>query len=178
VPAEPTPPPTWPSGAPGSPSGPNATGLERARQWALAEHWTRALDNSIRVPGTRLRFGWDAVIGLIPGVGDVAGLGLSLLVIVRGVLLGVGRWTTARLVVIALVDASIGTIPIAGEAFDFVYKANERNLRTIARHGVDPVATERQSRRIVLSTLAAVAITAVIALVVIVAAVVWLADRL
>jgi hypothetical protein len=156
----------------GPPAGPTA--LERARRWAEAEHWARALDSSIRIPGTRARVGWDAVIGLVPGIGDAAGLGLSVLVITRGALLGAQRWTISRMVLVALLDAAVGTIPIAGGLFDFVFKANERNLRTVTRHGADPAGVEAESRRIVVVTLVLLATVGTLAVAGLVALAIWL----
>jgi hypothetical protein len=147
---------------------------ERARRWAEAERWARTLDSSIRVPGTRARVGWDAIIGLVPGVGDAVGLGLSLLVITRGALLGARRWTIARMALVALLDAAVGTIPVAGSLFDFAFKANERNLRTIARRGADPDAVEAESRRIVLVSLALAVVLGALIVIGLISLVVWL----
>lgn len=123
---------------------------ERRSRRAAAGSWTRWLDSSIPVPGTTRRVGWDGVIGLIPGVGDVAGFALALAVVSRGALLGVRGWTLARLVVVALADAALGAIPLVGVALDLVFKANERNLRAIDRYAVAPEEVEAQSRGIVL----------------------------
>lgn len=125
-------------------------GPVRRRAWRLAAgEWTRWLDSSIPVPGTGRRVGWDGVIGLIPGVGDIAGFALAMAVVSRGALLGVRGWTLARLVVVALADAAVGAIPFVGVVLDLVFKANERNLAAIDRYAVDPDAVEAQSRRIV-----------------------------
>jgi hypothetical protein len=114
------------------------------------------------------------VIGMIPGIGDAVGFGLSVLVITRGVLLGAQRWTVSRMVLVALLDAAVGTVPIAGGLFDFVFKANERNLRTVARHGADPGAVEAESRRIVLVALVLLATVGTVVVVGLVAVAVWL----
>mgnify|MGYP000882985180 CR=1 FL=1 len=124
---------------------------ERSRRWAEALRWTRWLDSSIPIPGTRRRVGWDGVVGLVPGVGDAAGFAFSLAVVTRGALLGVRGWTLARLVVVALADAAIGAIPFLGAVADFAFKANERNLRAIERYAGEPAAVDVESRRIVLT---------------------------
>lgn len=121
-----------------------------AAKWREAWDLARLLDSGIRVPGTSRRIGWDGLIGLVPGVGDVAGLTIALVVIGRGVKLGAGAWTVARMVVVALVDGGVGALPVGGWLFDFAFKANERNLRTVARHHLDPTGVEAESRRIVL----------------------------
>jgi hypothetical protein len=131
----------------------------------------------MRIPLTRARVGWDAIIGMVPVVGDIAGLGLSMLVITRGVLLGARRWTVARMVLIAAVDAAVGLIPFVGGLFDFVYKANERNLRTIERHRAEGTGIESESRRVVLVSLVLLATMGTLAVLGLVALVVWLARQ-
>ena len=125
--------------------------LERRERRAEALRWTRWLDSSIPVPGTSRRGGWDGVVGLVPGVGDAAGLALSMAVVTRGALLGVRGWTLARLVVVALADAAIGAVPFLGAVLDFVFKANERNLRAIDRYELEREAVEAESRNIVVA---------------------------
>ncbi|MEZ5236501.1 MAG: DUF4112 domain-containing protein [Acidimicrobiia bacterium] len=125
--------------------------LERRERRAEALRWTRWLDSSIPVPGTSRRVGWDGVVGLVPGVGDAAGLALSMAVVTRGALLGVRGWTLARLVVVALADAAIGAVPFLGAVLDFVFKANERNLRAIDRYELEREAVEAESRNIVVA---------------------------
>ena len=150
---------------------------QRARWWAEAERWSRRLDSAVRIPGTERRVGLDGVVGFIPVVGDAAGLALAAIVITRGVLLGARGWTVARMVLVAGIDAIVGLIPLAGGVFDFVFKANERNLRTIERHALDRDRTERESRRVVLVTLAATAVAAFALVVLTVTAIAWLVQR-
>lgn len=86
------------------------------------------LDNRFRIPGTEIRFGLDGIIGLVPYVGDVAGF------IVSGVLMrimikrGAGPILMLRMMGNFAFDAIMGVIPVAGDLFDFGYKANRRNV--------------------------------------------------
>jgi hypothetical protein len=101
------------------------------RSRALAEVDTLAwlLDNSIPVPllGGR-RFGADAIIGLVPGVGDLVSAGLGLYVVWRASRMGLPRIAVARMLVNSAIDLVVGAIPFAGDAFDLWFKANTRNL--------------------------------------------------
>jgi hypothetical protein len=87
------------------------------------------LDRQWRVPGTNLRFGLDALIGLIPGVGDVAGLALGLWLLGEAKRMGIGRFQRGRMVVNLLIDTVVGAIPLVGDVFDVGFRANTKNLR-------------------------------------------------
>ena len=92
----------------------------------------RFLDSSIRLPGG-FRIGWDGIIGLVPVVGDVAGLGLSGYLVWRAAQLGVSRTTLARMAGNVALETAIGAVPLVGDAFDFVFKANNRNVALLQR---------------------------------------------
>ena len=114
---------------------------DRARQIDQLRQWSRLMDGAYRVPGTTFRFGWDPIIGLIPGAGDLATSSLSLLVLYRAVRLGVPRVVIARMVLNILIDLLAGTVPLAGDLFDFAWKSNSLNLALLERHerpGVKP----------------------------------------
>jgi hypothetical protein len=114
---------------------------DRARQIDQLRQWSRLMDEAYRVPGTTFRFGWDPIIGLIPGAGDLATSSLSLLVLYRAVRLGVPRVVIARMVLNILIDLLAGTVPLAGDLFDFAWKSNSLNLALLERHerpGVKP----------------------------------------
>ena len=104
------------------------------------------LDDSIPVPGTGFRFGLDAVIGLVPGVGDAAGAALSAYVLVEAGRLGVPRATLLRMAGNVAIEAVVGTVPFVGDLFDAGWKANLRNLRLVEAHLADPRSTARASR--------------------------------
>lgn len=140
---------------------------------ASTERLARLLDSQFRVPGTRVRFGVESVLGLVPGVGDAAGLALSTAVIVQAVRLGARGSTVARMVLNVAVDAVVGSIPLLGSVFDFVFKANNRNVALLQRHGLDPDRTRAESRDAVRRTLIGVAVGLVLTLVVLIALVVW-----
>ena len=91
------------------------------------------LDSRFRVPVVGWRFGLDSVIGLIPGVGDVAALGPAAYLVYQAHRLGAERRTVGRMAVNAGVDFAIGGIPIVGDLFDAAFKANRRNIDLLKR---------------------------------------------
>ncbi len=95
---------------------------------------TALFDSAFRIPGTRVRFGLDPILGLVPGVGDMASPVLALLLIWQATRQRVPKPVLARMVVNAVVDAGVGAIPVVGDAFDFVWKANDWNLALLERH--------------------------------------------
>lgn len=94
----------------------------------------KLLDNAFVIPGTNQRVGIDAIIGLIPGVGDVATTILSSYVIWEARNLGVSRFATFRMLSNLAIHASVGAIPIAGDVFDAFFRVNQRNMRIVRAH--------------------------------------------
>ncbi|MFM2318300.1 MAG: hypothetical protein RLZZ215_921 [Pseudomonadota bacterium] len=103
------------------------------------------LDNSIKIPGTSWRIGLDGVIGLIPGIGDLAAGGLSTYILYQALKLKVPRAIIARMALNVLLESVIGVIPILGDLFDFVFKANQRNVNLMRKYVLNPRDTTRQS---------------------------------
>jgi uncharacterized membrane protein len=136
------------------------------------------LDNLFRVPGTRRRFGVDALIGLVPGVGDAAGLALSSAVILQAIRLGARGATVGRMVLYAGLDALIGTIPIVGSVFDFAFKANSRNIALLERHTTDPAATAATSAKVLRRTVIGALVALVLIGLAVLALLVWVVDLL
>lgn len=95
------------------------------------ENLARYLDGFFRIPGTGWRFGLDALIGLIPNVGDTLTSFASFYILVAGVRYGVPKITLLRMAFNIGLDYLVGTIPIIGDAFDFVWKANTQNMDLI-----------------------------------------------
>lgn len=96
--------------------------LERIASW---------LDNRFRIPGTQIRLGIDSLLGLIPGVGDVATGAISGFIIYQGYRLGVRKRTLLIMTKNVVVDTVIGSIPLIGDFFDIGWKANLRNVEHI-----------------------------------------------
>lgn len=95
---------------------------------------SRLMDSLVAIPGTRVRLGADALIGLVPVVGDLVSQVISTYLIWEARQLGVSRLTTARMIGNMLVDTIIGAIPLVGDAFDIAFRANMKNLRLLRRH--------------------------------------------
>jgi hypothetical protein len=110
---------------------------------------SHVLDNSIRIPGTRARFGLDPVIGLIPGVGDAAGAVMSAYIVVQAARLGAPVPSLLRMLLNVGVEALVGAVPLAGDLFDAAYKANARNVAILRRELDRPGSTRRSSRAVV-----------------------------
>jgi NAD/NADP transhydrogenase beta subunit len=96
------------------------------------------LDDCLRIPGTRIRLGFDGVIGLIPGLGDVLAGIASFVLIVAAWVRGVPYVTLARMMVNLGLGVLVGAIPFLGDAFDIFWKANRRNYRLMTRHLREP----------------------------------------
>jgi hypothetical protein len=94
----------------------------------------KLMDAQFRIPGTNIRFGLDAIIGLIPGAGDLSTFAVSgymLWIIANN---GASGFVLARMTINILIDALIGAIPIIGDVFDIAFKANMRNLKLMQEH--------------------------------------------
>ena len=106
----------------------------------------KLLDNSISIPGTRFKFGFDAIIGLIPGVGDVLGAILSGYIVLEAARAEVPPITIARMLVNIGIDTLLGTIPAAGDVFDALWKSNLMNVALLEQHLGAPNAALREKR--------------------------------
>ncbi|MCU5786776.1 DUF4112 domain-containing protein [Alloalcanivorax marinus] len=106
----------------------------RARQEAVLrrlDRFSRFTDSSLRIPFTRFELGAEALIGLIPGIGDLAGFVLSGYVLVEARRAGASGTTQRRMLRNMLIDFVGGLVPVVGDAFDAIYKANTRNTRLL-----------------------------------------------
>ncbi|WP_027145381.1 DUF4112 domain-containing protein [Mesorhizobium sp. WSM3626] len=98
------------------------------------------LDSRWRLPGTPIRFGLDALVGLVPVLGDAATGLVSAYIVLRARKCGAGNLLVARMLGNVLFDTVVGSVPILGSIFDVYYKANNRNIRLLRRHLIRKVA--------------------------------------
>ena len=95
------------------------------------DNLSRYLDGLFRIPGTGWRFGLDALIGLIPNIGDTLTFLPSMYILFSGVRYGVPKITLLRMALNIAIDYLVGMIPFLGDAFDFVWKSNKKNMELI-----------------------------------------------
>jgi hypothetical protein len=91
------------------------------------------MDTRFEIPGLRLRFGLDALLGLIPGFGDFLTFLVTCYVLSAAARHGIPRITLARMGMNAIVDAVMGCVPLVGDLFDVAWKANTRNVALLQR---------------------------------------------
>jgi hypothetical protein len=92
------------------------------------------MDSAFVVPGTRIRLGLDSLIGLVPGIGDIASALISSYIVWEARQLGLPRWKIARMVAYVAFDTTVGAIPVLGDVLDVFYKSNRRNLKILRDH--------------------------------------------
>ncbi len=93
----------------------------------------RLMDDLVRIPGLRVRVGLDPVVGLIPGLGNVATTAMSLMILIGAAYAGVPRITLLRMALNVALDMAISAIPVLGNAFDVLWRANQRNMALLRR---------------------------------------------
>lgn len=118
---------------------PNDRELRRARELA------RILDTAIGIPGTPIRVGLDAILGLIPGAGDVAGALLSAYIILTAIRGGAPPAVIWRMLGNVGLDTLGGALPIIGDLFDVAYKSNIRNVELLERYAAEPAKVVTRS---------------------------------
>jgi hypothetical protein len=94
----------------------------------------QVLERSFRIPGVNYPVGLDAIVGLVPVVGDLITAAMGAYIVWEGKNLGMPKWKLWRMAGNVAVDTAIGAVPLVGDAFDLVFRSNTRNLRIIRKH--------------------------------------------
>ncbi|EJN58163.1 DUF4112 domain-containing protein [Halogranum rubrum] len=110
------------------------------------------LDNAIRIPGTKYRIGLDPLLGLLPVVGDAPTTAMAAYIVVEAAYLGVPRETILRMLFNLVVDATLGSIPVVGDVFDAVWKANARNVQLLEARRLNPDGGAEDRRFLLVAT--------------------------
>jgi hypothetical protein len=106
----------------------------RAERIARIEALAALLDTAFIIPGTNLRFGFDALVGLVPGIGDALATAVSLWLVKEARALGAPGHLIARMLTNIALDTVVGAVPLVGDAFDLVWKSNRRNMHLLRKH--------------------------------------------
>jgi Domain of unknown function (DUF4112) len=104
------------------------------------------MDGLFRIPGTGWRIGLDAIVGLIPGIGDFATTAVSLYILAAGVRYRVPKVTLLRMAANIGIDYLIGTIPVVGDVFDAAWKSNQMNVELLRRRAAVSAEEARHGR--------------------------------
>ncbi|MEX2287972.1 MAG: DUF4112 domain-containing protein [Planctomycetaceae bacterium] len=115
--------------------------LEPELEWLA--HW---MDSAFQIPGLGVRFGLDALIGLVPGLGDTLTSIVSLYILGAARRYGVSRVTMLRMALNIALDYVIGAVPLVGDLFDVYWKANQMNVALLRRHVLATPAEQRRAR--------------------------------
>lgn len=110
------------------------TDEEKRQKLENLDRLSRMLDTQWRIPGLGIRFGADAVAGLIPGVGDAATGLISAYIVYHGMKIGAPKHVLGRMVGNVVIDTVVGSVPLLGSVFDVFYKSNTRNMRILRNH--------------------------------------------
>ena len=107
------------------------------------------LDSSIPLPGVRFRIGIDAIVGLVPGLGDLFGVLLSSYIVREAARLGAPRSVLLHMAWNVAIEGVVGIVPFLGDVFDAAWKANQRNFALLEKHLDDPRGAATSSRSFV-----------------------------
>jgi hypothetical protein len=152
----------------------NRAGVRSQADVAAVRRWARLLDSQFRIPGTKLTFGLDPVIGLIPGVGDLVGPIFGLVVVAHAWKMRVPKVIMLRMLVNAGLDALFGIIPLIGDTIDIFWKANTANVLLLERHAYERRAVSLADRLFV----GAAVLVAILLLLLPVIIVIWIGRQL
>ena len=106
----------------------------RAERLARLDMLANLLDTALVIPGTNVRFGLDAIVGLVPGIGDAVTTVVSLYIVHEARQLGAPWHVVSRMLANVAIDGAIGAVPLLGDAFDVMWRANRRNVALLRAH--------------------------------------------
>jgi hypothetical protein len=137
----------------------------------------KLLDSAVEIPGTNFKIGLDALIGLLPGVGDLIAMAIGSYIVTTAARLGVPKAVLGRMLLNIGADTAVGSVPVVGDVLDAAWRANSKNAALLEEALADPQRVGRSSAWVVAGMLTAVvAITAAgIALTVVLAKWLWTA---
>lgn len=138
--------PPWGSG--GKAEG-DLTG-EASAELAQLRRLAHLMDEAFELPILGVRVGLDSILGLIPGIGDVAGAVAGGWIVLSAVRFGASASVVARMLLNLGGDALVGAVPLLGDIFDVAFKANRRNIRLLELHLIQPAETRQRSRALLL----------------------------
>ena len=113
----------------------------RAERLARIDALATLLDSAFVIPGTKIRLGLDFLIGLVPGIGDAITTLMALYIVREAHALGAPRLVIAQMLLNVAIDGGFGVVPVVGDMFDAMFRANRRNVALLQQH------LARQSRR-------------------------------
>src|SRR5438034_2941099 len=116
---------------------------ERASLELLFRWLALIMDEFLRFPGTKIRFGLDPIIGLLPGIGDVSSAIISAVALVHAARYGVPKILLARMATNILINELVGIIPGLGDAFSFWFKSNVRNYELLRNYSAAPARSRK-----------------------------------
>lgn len=146
------------------------------RDLVALRRFAHLMDAAFAVPGTRMRVGLDAIVGLIPGIGDIVGAVMSAWIIVGGVRHRVPGRVVLRMILNVVIDLLFGAVPVAGDVFDFLFEENVKNMRLLEKHR-DRRRPPRSAAHMVFFAFLVIALIFVMALLIVVGVIalaVWL----
>lgn len=108
--------------------------LSRQERIARLDALANLFDTAFVIPGTGIRFGLDALIGLVPGIGDAITAVMSLFIVNEARTLGAPRMLVVRMLGNVALDGIVGAVPLVGDAFDVAWRANRRNVALLRAH--------------------------------------------
>jgi len=145
----------------------SASTMDALRRWAVL------LDSAFKVPGTNVRFGLDAIIGIVPGLGDLVAPVFTVILLGTALRMRVPAVVLARMVLNAGIDMVLGLVPIAGDIGDVFWKADLRNMALLERHARPGVPPTRADYWFVLGCISLVVVLALVPLLILI----WLLTR-
>lgn len=116
---------------------------KRAQLEPLFKWLAVVMDEFVRVPGTKFRFGIDPLLGLLPVIGDTSSAFVSAFALIQAARLGVPKILLARMAMNIIINELIGIVPVVGDAFSFWFKSNARNYALLKSHTAAPGTTRR-----------------------------------
>ena len=138
--------------------------------------WATLLDAAFRVPGTTFRFGLDAIIGLVPGAGDIGTAFFSVMILLHAVRLKIPKVVVGRMLLNSALDMLAGTVPLIGDLFDAGYKANLRNMALLERHAHPGIPPSRSDYVFVWAAIGILGLLAIIPVLILMAMVALLSN--